>query len=81
MEMAQPADADTQNFFAPPIGYQALGTARLIEKDVSKVRLHAGPATVEVTALAPNLFRVGLFPHGRPVCYDSEAVIAQEWNA
>lgn len=81
MEMALPAHANTHLFPTQPPGYQALGTARAIEKHGSRVCLRAGSATVEVTALAPDLFRVGLFPHGRPACYDSEAVVARAWNA
>jgi alpha-glucosidase len=81
MEMALPANASTQKVPAPPIGYQALGAARVVEKAVTSVCLQAGPATIEVTALAPDLFRVGLFPHGHPICYDSEAVVPQAWDA
>ncbi|HEX6483795.1 MAG TPA: glycoside hydrolase family 31 protein [Ktedonobacteraceae bacterium] len=75
MEMARPADTSAQFVSAPPSGYQTPGTATIIEKDASKICLRAGSATVEVTALAPDLFRVGLFPHGRSVCYSSEAVV------
>jgi len=78
MEMALPASTTAHSFPTFPPGYQALGTATLIGKDVSKVCLQAGAATVEVTALAPDLFRVGLFPHGRSISYDSVAVVAQE---
>jgi alpha-glucosidase len=35
---------------------------------------------VEVTALARDLFRVGFFPHGRPVDYGSVAVMPQNWQ-
>ncbi len=42
--------------------------------------MRAGSATVEVTALAPDLFRVGLFPHGRSACYSSEAVVSRAWE-
>src|SRR5260370_17173266 len=80
MEMAQPASTNTHLLSARAPGYQALGTTRTVEKDTSKVCLHAGSATVEVTALAPDLFRVGLFPHGRPASYSSEAVVPQEWE-
>ena len=65
-------------YSASPPDYQALGTAATIAKDASKVCLRAGSATVEVTALAPDLFRVGLFPHGRSVCYSSEAVVPRD---
>jgi alpha-glucosidase len=33
-----------------------------------------------VTALAPDLFRIGFFPHGRPVDYSSFAVVSKEWQ-
>jgi alpha-glucosidase len=80
METVQPAGENARLSGSPPTGYEALGTTRSVEKDASKVRLHTGSATVEVAALAPDLFRVGLFAHGRPVCYNSEAVIAQNWE-
>ncbi len=81
MEIELPPGANAQIFPGPPPGYQALGTTGAIEKDASKVSLCADSATVEVTALAPDLFRVGLFAHGRPASYDSEAVIAREWES
>ena len=62
MEMAWPATTSAQVFSTPPHGYQALEAATMIEKAASKVCLRAGSATVEVTALAPDLFRVGFFP-------------------
>ena len=67
MEMAQPSTTNAHVYSASPPDYQALGTATTIAKDASKVCLRAGSATVEVTALAPDLFRVGLFPHGGPL--------------
>jgi alpha-glucosidase len=60
--------------------YQPLGRATAIASDASKVSVRAGSATVEVTALAPDLFRVGLFPNGRSVAYDSVAVVSQDWQ-
>jgi alpha-glucosidase len=42
--------------------------------------LRAGSATVEVTALAPDLFRVGLFAHGRSPSYLSDAVVERTWD-
>lgn len=80
MEMALPASATTRWFSSPPAGYQALGAARIVTKNDSQVCLRAGSATVEVTALAPDLFRVGIFPDGRAVSYYSEAVVPQEWE-
>src|SRR5260370_11522739 len=61
-------------------GYQSLGTAITVAKDATKVCLELGSATVEVTALAPDLFRVGFFPEDRPVNYNSVAVVAQDWQ-
>src|SRR5260370_18933791 len=78
MEMARPADTSAQFVSADPTGYQTPGTETIIEKDASKICLRAGSATVEVTALAPDLFRVGLFPHGRSACYSSEAVVPRD---
>ncbi len=63
-----------------PPGYESLGTAITVAKDASKVCLQVGSATVEVTALAPDLFRVGFFPEDRPVNYSSVAVVAQDWQ-
>jgi alpha-glucosidase len=80
MEMALPVRTNTQRFSETPTGYQALGAAEVLERGSAHVCLRAGSATVEVTALAPDLFRVGLFAHGRPRCYESEAVVTQEWN-
>jgi len=78
MGMAQPVNAGSH--LSPVSGYNALGTARTLAKSASKISLRAGSATVEVTALAPDLFRIGLFPHGRPVDYSSVAVVAQDWQ-
>ena len=80
MEMAQPSTTSAHVHSASPSDYQALGTAATIAKDASKVCLRAGSATVEVTALAPDLFRVGLFPHGRSASYSSEAVVSRDWE-
>src|SRR5258708_30049434 len=65
---------------ALPRGYQPLGTATVVAKEASKVCLEVGSATVEVTALAPDLFRVGFFPDDRPVDYSSVAVVARKWQ-
>lgn len=80
MELAQPASTSTHRYSSSaPVGYQALGPARLVAQDASRVCLRADSAMVEVTALAPDLFRVGLFPHGRPVDYRSAAVVERAW--
>ena len=80
MDITMPADANKQMSSFAPTGYTSLGKAQTITHDSHKVRLATGEAQVEVTVLAPNLFRVGLFAHGRSVVYDSEAVVAQEWE-
>jgi alpha-glucosidase len=81
MEMAPPANATTRWSSSPPAGYQAFGNARTVTKNDSQVCLRAGLATIEVTALAPDLFRVGIFPNGRAVNYYSDAVVARNWDA
>ena len=81
MEMAQPVTTSAHVFSTPPHGYQALGAATTIEKAASKVCLRTGSATVEMTALAPDLFRVGFFPQGRSVDYSSVAVVSQDWQS
>src|SRR6202165_4287284 len=78
--MLEPSTVDTQADAASPPDYQALGTATTIATDASKVRLRSGSATIEVTALAPDLFRVGLFPQGRSVDYTSVAAVSQDWQ-
>jgi alpha-glucosidase len=59
--------------------YEPLGKAELVDHDHS-IRFRAGSATVEVTALAPDLFRVGMFPEGRTPDYDSEAIAKEDWE-
>ena len=59
-------------------GYQPIGGARVVERADGRVRLAAGDALAEVTALAPDCFRVGLFGGGRPVEYPAHAVAARE---
>lgn len=64
-------------------GYRPLGKAEISDHDSRSLRLKSGDgserATVEVTALAPDLFRVGMFPAGRPVSYSSEAIAREVW--
>src|SRR5487761_610208 len=82
MSLAAPSDktaASNRRQKSVPPGYQSLGTASTVAKDASKVCLEVGSATVEVTALAPDLFRVGFFPEDRPVDYSSLAVVPREW--
>src|SRR4051812_8824455 len=81
MEMAPPSTTSAHVFSTPPHGYQALGAVTTIEIAAPKVCLRADSATVEVTALAPDLFRVGFFPQGRSVDYSSVAVVSQDWQS
>ena len=60
--------------------YQSLGPAILDQQSAASLRLRVGAATVEIAALAPDLFRVGLFADGRPVDYASEAVVKTDWQ-
>jgi len=60
--------------------YEPLGAGELLDHDDRGLRLKAGSTTVEVAALAPDLFRVGMFPAGGPPNYDSEAVAREEWE-
>jgi alpha-glucosidase len=72
-----------RQFIAPSGGelsYQALGGAEGPVKIPAGARFQADARTVlEVTALAPDLFRVGLFGEGRRPDYRSEAVVEQDW--
>jgi len=61
--------------------YTPLGAAELLDHNDRGVRLKAGSTTVEVTALAPDLFRVGAFAEGRTADYKSEAIEKSEWEA
>jgi alpha-glucosidase len=60
--------------------YEPLGKAELVDHDDRGMRLEAGATTVEVAALALDLFRVGMFPDGRPPRYDSEAIAKEDWE-
>ena len=72
-QFAAPAEA--------PLAYTALGAARVLDQDAGSVRLRTDTATVEVTALAADMFRVGMFGEGRPADYRSEAVTRADWPA
>ena len=67
---------------APATGgdYRPLGAAELTDHDERKLRLSSGETTVEITALAPDLFRVGMFPAGRTPTYASEAIAKDDWD-
>src|SRR5919107_1845307 len=60
--------------------YKPLGVGELLDHDDNGLRLRAGSTTVEVVALAPDLFRVGMFPAGGPPAYDSEAIAREDWD-
>ncbi len=66
-----------ETFEKPPeVGghYKPLGKAEISDHDGRSIRLKTSSATVEVTALAPNLFRVGMFPESQPPHYRTEAI-------
>ena len=60
--------------------YRPLGAGELADHHDRGLRLRSARATVEVTALAPDLFRVGMFPEGRTPRYDSEAIAKGDWE-
>ena len=55
-------------------GFESVGAAVVESRDAASVRLRAGDALAEVAAVAPGVFRVGLFGAGRPPAYDSPAL-------
>jgi alpha-glucosidase len=62
----------TGGFKTPPDTlrhYVPLGVTKVSEHDDERVRLEGGSTTIEVAALAPDLFRVGTFPEGRSPRY------------
>ncbi len=61
--------------------YEPVGDATLADHDGRSMRFVSGTTTVEITALAPDLFRVGAFPNGRTPDYRSEAIFKDEWPA
>jgi alpha-glucosidase len=70
-------------FESPPTQqgrYAPLDKAELLDHDERSIRCRAGSTTVEVTTLAPDLFRVGMFPAGRTPDYASEAVAKEDWE-
>src|SRR5438105_3137082 len=64
---------------AAALAFESLGSAEVVERTSAGLRLRSGRSQVEVTALADDLFRVGLFADGRPVTYGSEAVARANW--
>lgn len=61
--------------------FEPLGSADVADQNGRGVSLRAGTARIEVAALAPDLFRVGLFREGQPTRYASEAVFKDDWPA
>src|SRR5215211_8240252 len=59
--------------------YEPLGAAELLGHDDRGLRIGTGSTTVEVAALAPDLFRVGMFPAGGQPRYDSAAIANEDW--
>ena len=60
--------------------YIPLGQAELLDHTDRRLRLRVASTTVEVTALTPDLLRVGMFPEGRPPRYDPEAIAKEDWE-
>ena len=61
--------------------YVPIGRAEVEARTDSGVALTSGSARVEVTALAPDLWRVGMFGHGRTPGYATEAIAKFRWDA
>jgi alpha-glucosidase len=59
--------------------FVSVGDADAWERRGDGVRVRTGSTLVEVTALAADLFRVGMFVGGRPARYDSPAVARVDW--
>ncbi|MBI3967643.1 MAG: glycoside hydrolase family 31 protein [Chloroflexi bacterium] len=60
--------------------YEPIGAAESWETQLAGLRARSGAATVEVIALAPDLFRVGMFGDGRAPDYASEAIAKTDWR-
>jgi alpha-glucosidase len=54
--------------------------ATVAQRRPGAVRLAVGDATVEVAALAPDVFRLGCFPARRRVRYETEATAGARWE-
>jgi alpha-glucosidase len=61
--------------------HEPLGKADVASVRDGRALLSAGTTTVEVTALAPDILRVGMFDEGRPVRYRTDAVQGRNWPA
>lgn len=62
-------------------GYQPLAHGQIVSQSSGSVRLRVGTATVEVSALSADLFRVALMADGLPTDYVSEGVDKRVWPA
>lgn len=73
----------TEDFMKPaPKGtYEPIGAATLEDHDGNSLRLKAGTTNVEVTALADGIFRIGAFPNGRNLRYDTAATDGHQFAA
>ncbi|MBA3349151.1 MAG: DUF5110 domain-containing protein [Actinobacteria bacterium] len=60
--------------------YVSIGRAEVEARTNSGVLLRSGSAKVEVTALAPDLWRVGMFANGRMANYSTEAIARTRWD-
>ena len=68
-----------ENTLATGGDYEPIGEAELADHGDGTIRLKSGSTTVEITALAPDLFRIGAFPNGRPPRYTTEAIAKEDW--
>ncbi len=59
--------------------FEPLGKAQIVEEEAARLRFQVQHVTVEITLLAPDLFRLGMFADGRPPDYSSEAVVKTAW--
>ncbi|MHB1415087.1 MAG: glycoside hydrolase family 31 protein [Chloroflexota bacterium] len=64
----------------PTSAYEPIGSAQVVHETAGGLVLRTGDTLVEVTALASDLFRVGMFGSGRPSTYASEAVVKTDWQ-
>ncbi|MDQ3751735.1 MAG: glycoside hydrolase family 31 protein [Actinomycetota bacterium] len=60
--------------------YVPIGRAEIEACTDSGVLLKSGSTRVEVTALAPDLWRVGMFGQGRTPRYSTEAIARTQWD-
>ncbi len=63
---------------ARPADFEPVGNVDSMECSGGRVRVGSGEMTVQVTALASGLFRVGMFTHGRPIVYPTAAVAFED---